>query len=113
MLSVHAAGEDDRKHVVLWPPDARETLQSGQPLQRNLATVQLDLALDGSCRIDEAAQDSATQPLSCSLRQGDSLWIPRGWWHAVRNGTTSGDRTAHSWSASIGCWFLPRSDAAT
>ena len=112
VLTLHAtASEDDRKHVVLWPPNARSLLQTDRPLQRNLATVQLELGLDGSCRIDEAAQDSAAQPLACSLRQGDSLWVPKGWWHAVRNGKASGASTS-SWSAAIGAWFLPRGDAS-
>ncbi|EMD36308.1 hypothetical protein CERSUDRAFT_95643 [Gelatoporia subvermispora B] len=55
----------------------------------------------------------STYALSCILHEGETLYIPRSWWHRVENVVLPGSApttVTAGWTAGVGWWFLPRSN---
>ena len=130
--SVHA------KHFVLFPPTLSEYLARAEKghIMRNTSLVDLRvharpppegnsfaedafaISVDtdsASSRTRDALLDSGAA-WSCVLREGDTLFVPRRWWHRVENvmlpqdnaGATPTTTGPAGWTAGVGWWFLPR-----
>ncbi|EIW55671.1 Clavaminate synthase-like protein [Trametes versicolor FP-101664 SS1] len=113
--SVHA------KHFVLLPPDLSESLSRADgSVLRNTSPVDLHLRADSSENAFDVLIDPSTAPvntrealsesggaMSCVLREGDTLFVPRKWWHRVENVRLQ-DTATPGWTAGVGWWFLPR-----
>ncbi|KAI0635213.1 Clavaminate synthase-like protein [Trametes polyzona] len=134
LYNVYASSDPDMhaKHFVLLPPTLSEYLSRGDgSVLRNTSPVDLHLRRDPASAPDasyEVAIDPRTAPLrtreameytgaalSCVLREGDTLFVPRRWWHRVENvrlretsTTALGADGPRGWTAGVGWWFLPR-----
>ena len=78
-----------------------------------------DVLVDRASVPEDAVQYvlDANNALSCLMREGDMLFVPRRWWHRVENVVLKDDRDStqerHSekhagWTVGIGWWFLSR-----
>ncbi|KAI0746826.1 hypothetical protein C8Q80DRAFT_1220114 [Daedaleopsis nitida] len=117
------------KHILLLPPSLADVLAStANHISRNTSPLDIRVqrtsaAISGfhvyidrtsaSARTTEAVLHSGSA-LTCVLREGDMLFLPRGWWHRVEN-IVMGDWSAEEennrtrgWTAGVGWWFLPR-----
>ncbi|RPD65538.1 hypothetical protein L227DRAFT_570858 [Lentinus tigrinus ALCF2SS1-6] len=126
------------KHWLLLPPSLRLSPQLDRYMQPNMSALDFRLRrrrsghrseeLEGSFDIlvnrasvpGDAAQRvlDAETALSCVMREGDMLFVPRRWWHRVENVvlqdggnfTPEGNSgQAAGWTVGVGWWFLPRS----
>ncbi|KAI0664867.1 hypothetical protein C8Q70DRAFT_1049069 [Cubamyces menziesii] len=130
--SVHA------KHFVLFPPTLSEYLARAEKghIMRNTSLVDLRVHArsppKGNSFVEDAfviSMDPDSAPSrtrdallesgvawSCVLREGDTLFVPRRWWHQVENvmlpqdnaGATPTTTGPAGWTAGVGWWFLPR-----
>ncbi|KAI0674349.1 hypothetical protein C8Q78DRAFT_1075989 [Trametes maxima] len=115
------------KHFVLFPPTLSEYLTRADDgsVLRNTSPVELHVLKTPPGADLEVALDPASAPertrdailgsdaaLSCVVREGDTLFVPRRWWHRVENITLRGSvptTGGAGWTAGVGWWFLPRS----
>ncbi|OSD08062.1 Clavaminate synthase-like protein, partial [Trametes coccinea BRFM310] len=114
------------KHFVLFPPAASEHLSRADDgsVMRNTSPVDLHLRRSGggdgfdvvldpesaSARVRDALLRGEGGALSCVVREGDTLFVPRRWWHRVENvALREGGAAWQGWTAGVGWWFLPRS----
>ncbi|KAI0794804.1 hypothetical protein C8Q75DRAFT_712368 [Abortiporus biennis] len=113
------------KHFTLLPPSVSHHLQnaSTRQFQRNTSSVDLhlvrkdsesghptfDIKLDSSLPDDIASTLTETM-MTCTLREGETLFIPRGWWHRVENVSLVEDPRYRNigWTAGVAWWFLLR-----
>ncbi|KAI0646347.1 hypothetical protein C8Q79DRAFT_664261 [Trametes meyenii] len=118
--SVHA------KHFVLLPPTLSQYLTRADDgsVLRNTSPVEFHVLRTPPGADPEVAIDPVSAPertrdailesdaaLSCVVREGDTLFIPRRWWHRVENITLpsgTGSTGGPGWTAGVGWWFLPR-----
>ncbi|KAI0371995.1 Clavaminate synthase-like protein [Pilatotrama ljubarskyi] len=125
LYNVYASSEPSvhAKHFVLLPPTLSDCLSRADgSVLRNTSPVELhllkgqsvenfDIAVDPSTplRTTEALAESDSA-MSCVLREGDTLFVPRRWWHRVENVKLQdvASSTASGWTAGVGWWFLPR-----
>ena len=69
------------------------------------------------CQFPSDLSDAAMQAVAehvkvCVLREGETLFIPKGWWHRVENVSLSRDpHPTAGWTAAVSWWFLPRNSA--
>lgn len=115
------------KHVLLLPPSASSIVRSNPrtALQRNTSSVDFHLRRSNPYTLDhdtvdvyvdslgsEDAQSLSSAALSCVLLEGDTLFIPRGWWHRIENIALTPADGAESdcggWTAGMAWWFLFR-----
>ncbi|KAI8970888.1 hypothetical protein BD414DRAFT_501511 [Trametes punicea] len=126
------------KHFVLFPPALSEYLAraDGGSVLRNTSPLDLHLHLHSSRSTPRSASDDAFEiridpdsaplrtreavlgsgaALSCVVREGDTLFVPRRWWHRVENvalrdatGGLEAEAGGRGWTAGVGWWFLPR-----
>ena len=68
-----------KKNVLLWAPSAGAAMRPAAFPQHNTSTLDPEAAPE-SLPADFAAQVRHT----CTLGEGDLLFIPKGWWHHVR-----------------------------
>ncbi|KAI0826571.1 hypothetical protein BC628DRAFT_1319774 [Trametes gibbosa] len=139
LYNVHASSDPviHAKHFVLLPPalSAHLARSDGSVLSvlRNTSPIELHLRRDASQDSFAIAIDPSTAPLratealartdagamSCVLRERDTLFVPRRWWHRVEAvrlrdagaaaATADAMQTsAVGWTAGVGWWFLPR-----
>lgn len=129
LYQMYASAEPSRyaKHIFLLPPSASEFVKraDGQHSLRNTSSI--NLSLQPSCSGDEfaviAAPDTPSRSVeaisglgySCVLREGETLFIPKGWWHRVENVVLGRDQppSGSGWTAGIGWWWLPRRNASS
>ncbi|KAH9950807.1 Clavaminate synthase-like protein [Amylocystis lapponica] len=130
LYHLHASSKPSThaKHFTLIPPSVSDFIRRSDAYSTLRNTSDIDLTLRPASNsshsegvfdvlIDpatpaRAAEAIAASALSCVLREGETLFIPRGWWHRVENvvlagGTQSADNHA-GWTAGVGWWFLPR-----
>ncbi|KZT71073.1 Clavaminate synthase-like protein [Daedalea quercina L-15889] len=122
LYQVYASSDPNRyaKHIFLLPPDAREFVgrADGQHTLRNTSPIDLSLKPspngDDFVLVPEPSTPShsveAMLQLGCScvLREGETLFIPKGWWHRVENVILGEELPSDSgWTAGIGWWWLP------
>ncbi|GBE84356.1 hypothetical protein SCP_0603350 [Sparassis crispa] len=126
LYHLHASSDPltHAKHLTLLPPSVSEFVRraDGHASLRNTSAIDLQLRprsggsnlqfdiLTDSCptRLVDALSLTA---LSCVLREGETLFIPRGWWHRVENVLLPGrgpSSASAGWTAGIGWWFLLR-----
>ncbi|KAH9901327.1 hypothetical protein C8Q73DRAFT_786706 [Cubamyces lactineus] len=144
LYNLYASSEPSvyAKHFVLFPPALSEYLARAETghIMRNTSPVDLHVHKRSSgtprppqgnpledtfvISMDPTSTPSRTRDAllesgaawSCVLREGDTLFVPRRWWHRVENVTLpqdSAEATPTStgpvgWTAGIGWWFLPR-----
>ncbi|OJT08247.1 Lysine-specific demethylase 8 [Trametes pubescens] len=125
LYNVYASSDPNvhAKHFVLLPPDLSESLSRADgSVLRNTSPVDLHLRGDSSGNAFDVLIDPSTAPLrtrealsesggalSCVLREGDTLFVPRKWWHRVENVRLQDTDAANpGWTAGVGWWFLPR-----
>lgn len=89
----------------------RQKSLEGLPLgdHGNSSENTFDVLIDPSTapmRTREALSESGGA-MSCVLREGDTLFVPRKWWHRVENVRLQ-DTVTPGWTAGVGWWFLPR-----
>ncbi|KIP09374.1 hypothetical protein PHLGIDRAFT_126381 [Phlebiopsis gigantea 11061_1 CR5-6] len=116
------------KHVTLLPPSISPWLQTasrGSSVMGNTSQIKARLrrcVTDDSddsfeCQLSSDLSDVAMQAVAehvkvCVLREGETLFIPRGWWHRVENVSLSRDPgPTAGWTAGVSWWFLPRNNA--
>ncbi|KAI0336472.1 Clavaminate synthase-like protein [Cubamyces sp. BRFM 1775] len=146
LYNLYASSEPlvQAKHFVLFPPSLSEFLARAEDghIMRNTSLVDLHVhkrvaeseALPKEAHLAQDAfvismdpdsapsrtRDALLQPgaaWSCVLREGDTLFVPRRWWHRVENvtlpqnktGATPASTSSVGWTAGVGWWFLPRS----
>ncbi|KAH9919967.1 Clavaminate synthase-like protein [Epithele typhae] len=130
-LLASSAPDAHGKHFLIFPPSMNEVLTDAT-FSRNTARLDVvlrrtpgamdgfDAVLDANSaprRVSEAVLDNGGA-LSCVLREGDTLFIPRGWWHRVENVEVDGNsgpkaedhEKRKGWTAGVGWWFLSRSE---
>ncbi|KAI0777720.1 hypothetical protein BD413DRAFT_466972 [Trametes elegans] len=141
LYTMHASSDPfvHAKHFVLLPPTPalsqalaradRSVLRNTSPLELHLRPRPGDPAGSFAVAMDPASAPVHTRDavresgaaLSCVVREGDTLFVPRRWWHRVENVAlrpevpdAGGDRAAAAaraevgWTAGVGWWFLPR-----
>ncbi|KAH9837958.1 Clavaminate synthase-like protein [Rhodofomes roseus] len=123
-LYASANPERHAKHIFLLPPHASEFVKraDGQHALRNTSSIGLSLATsqNGDAFAIMAAPDTpgrsveamSTSGFCCILREGETLFIPKGWWHRVENVVLGHDQQPSNsgWTAGIGWWWLPRAN---
>ncbi|KAI0360635.1 Clavaminate synthase-like protein [Trametes cingulata] len=124
LYNVYASSEPSvhAKHFVLLPPTLSEYLARGDlSVMRNMSPINLHILRDGSAPFEVAFDPSTPSrttealaasgaAMSCVLREGDTLFVPRRWWHRVESVKLrdTGSPADSGWMAGIGWWFLPR-----
>ncbi|RDX54554.1 Clavaminate synthase-like protein, partial [Lentinus brumalis] len=137
-LHVSSDASTHAKHWLLLPPSLGKPLAppshgyaqpNMSPLDCRLRRRQdedggFDVLMDRTSVPGQTALDvlDAGVALSCVMREGDMLFVPRRWWHRVENVVLQGEgaRTegtgnvrqsgrSHGWTVGVGWWFLPRS----
>ncbi|PCH37078.1 Clavaminate synthase-like protein [Wolfiporia cocos MD-104 SS10] len=117
------------KHFLLIPPSAAEFVKRADDFSALRNTSSLDFSLcrrhsaHYKCAFDIVASSTVPErssevlssvALSCILREGETLFIPKRWWHRVENvslldeASEGSARSIAGWTAGIGWWFLPR-----
>ncbi|GJE92388.1 hypothetical protein PsYK624_085420 [Phanerochaete sordida] len=125
----HLQASSDRsrfaKHVLLMPPRTADVLRDtprGSSILSNTSRMKVRLRrahADSRAQFHveahptvpaRTAQALAAHAQSCVLREGETLFIPRGWWHRVENVCLAdGPQPRAGWTAGVSWWFLPRS----
>ncbi|KAH9925731.1 uncharacterized protein B0H18DRAFT_876881 [Fomitopsis serialis] len=129
LYQLYASAEPNRyaKHIFLLPPSASEFVKraDGQHALRNTSSINLSLqpSDSGDDFAVVAAPDAPSRSVeaisglgySCILREGETLFIPKGWWHRVENVVLGRDQppSGSGWTAGIGWWWLPRRSASS
>ena len=114
------------KHILLLPPSLSGFIQQTESdLMRNISRVECFVQPTSSDTFDVAinpakipavtarAMLASDSVLSCVLQEGDTIFVPRSWWHRAEN-VMSPSAAARlgkkrGWTAGVGWWFLPRS----
>ncbi|KAI0693942.1 hypothetical protein C8T65DRAFT_667471 [Cerioporus squamosus] len=125
LYSLHASSDASThaKHWLLLPPSLGRLLSPppGTQMQPNMSPLDFRLRRrsgeDGSFDTAQHVMD-ANAALSCVMREGDMLFVPRRWWHRVENVVLEDENTepaqvprsgnSAGWTAGVGWWFLPR-----
>ncbi|EJF63727.1 hypothetical protein DICSQDRAFT_55007 [Dichomitus squalens LYAD-421 SS1] len=113
------------KHFVLLPPSMSPFLErKDSEFMRNTSHVEcflkatssdtFDVAIDPDMVPAKAARAmlASDSVLSCMLQEGDTIFVPRRWWHRVENvmaPSAARHGKKRGWTAGVGWWFLPRS----
>ncbi|KAI0696613.1 hypothetical protein BC835DRAFT_854813 [Cytidiella melzeri] len=126
-LQASSNPEEYVKHVILLPPTASRFVKGphAQRRQHNTSALEFQIhrdashdisgfrvetSLDGTSDVREIRDVIERYAVTCLLRQGETLLIPRGWWHRVENvGLRDGRREHCGWTAGLSWWFLSRS----
>lgn len=130
LYHLHASSDPSlyAKHFVLLPPSSAEFVKRTDTHTTLRNTSAIDIYLrprtsNGRVLRDEfdvlvdpatpsrLAEHVSAMAISCILREGETLFIPRGWWHRVENVSlldTEASRRDAGWTAGVGWWFLPR-----
>ncbi|GAA97686.1 uncharacterized protein L969DRAFT_280703 [Mixia osmundae IAM 14324] len=100
------------KHFTILPKRLSHLLRSSEQ-QKNTSSVDFDissgkLALSAASPSQKYAQEILNAAQTCVLAPGDTLLLPRGFWHRVE--TISTDSAQPGWAASIGFWFRMRAN---
>ncbi|KAK7689367.1 hypothetical protein QCA50_007158 [Cerrena zonata] len=110
------------KHVTLFPPsvshllrrETNTTLRNTSPHEltlRHTPTGDFDIHLEPDLP-NESIQELSNRALSCLVREGDTLLIPKRWWHRVENVDLAPDPAGSNgemrvgWTAAVSWWFL-------
>ncbi|KAI0339303.1 Clavaminate synthase-like protein [Trametopsis cervina] len=124
-LQASSAPDEYAKHVFLLPPTASPYVNGtgARKRQKNTATVDfrihlgpshviphLQVAMEASqALVSDAVDAIESSAVTCVLREGETLYIPRGWWHRVENiAMHGGSGKQAGWTAGVSWWFLPR-----
>lgn len=109
------------KHVTLFPPSLSQLLErktntalrNTSPheftLHRNLSAF--DVFLENVNSLPDAAIEKLSKhALTCIVHEGDTLLIPKRWWHRVENVDLFPDSAEKKvgWTAALSWWFLLR-----
>lgn len=114
------------KHVLLMPPSTSDMLrhtQRGSSVFSNTSRMKARLRRDRSFTSGMqfhvevhpdvplyTADAIAMHGVTCLVREGETLFIPKGWWHRVENVClTEEPQATAGWTAAVSWWFLPRS----
>lgn len=118
------------KHVILVPPFASDMLrhaQRGSSVFSNTSKMKARLCREWSVSSGmqfhvevhpevplNTAEALAQHGMTCILREGETLFIPKGWWHRVENVCLAKEpQPLAGWTAGVSWWFLPRSGSHT
>lgn len=115
------------KHVMLLPPSSSPYLQHterGSSVLGNTSKIKARLRhqtsqlseVDFECEVLSDTGDTVVEAMAeyarvCVLREGETLFIPKGWWHRVENVVLDRNpRLTVGWTAGVSWWFLPRNN---
>ncbi|TCD69594.1 hypothetical protein EIP91_007016 [Steccherinum ochraceum] len=110
------------KHFLLLPPTISDILKPKpssltRQIQRNTSHLNFSLhhTPGGAPQVhvdqmeDADADLISSAALTCVLKEGETLFIPRRWWHRVENVALLPDeqgKTSDGWTAGVAWWFL-------
>lgn len=113
--------------MTLLPPSTSTLMRQGHDIKTNRSSIKAGVVhsslLDGTpgpspdnplvLEVDadeDTASAIAKHAMVGILREGETLFIPDGWWHRVENVCLVPERQPTAgWTAAVSWWFLPRS----
>ncbi|BFZ65487.1 hypothetical protein YB2330_006660 [Saitoella coloradoensis] len=93
------------KRIRLYPPTAGAQLRPGQGVLRNTSMIRDVWGADASGGGSEV--EGVEGGMEAVLREGDGVFIPKGWWHTLKGESHSSDKSGDEIVCSVNWWFRP------
>ncbi|GAO52191.1 Clavaminate synthase-like protein [Saitoella complicata NRRL Y-17804] len=96
------------KRIRLYPPTAGAQLRPGQGVLRNTSMIRDVWSAGADADAGGSEVEGVEGGMEAVLREGDGVFIPRGWWHTLKGENRhSSDGSGDEIVCSVNWWFRP------